>query len=107
MLDHLSHGRLEFGAGLGTLEHEFTRWSIPYDERRELSIESLEIILKAWTEESVTYQGKYWQFDEALPMPKPISSPIRPSGLPRTARHRWNTLPGITSMCPRTWMWTR
>ncbi len=36
MLDHLSHGRLEFGAGLGTLEHEFTGWSIPYDERREM-----------------------------------------------------------------------
>jgi alkanesulfonate monooxygenase SsuD/methylene tetrahydromethanopterin reductase-like flavin-dependent oxidoreductase (luciferase family) len=37
MLDHLSHGRLEFGAGLGTLEHEFMRWKLPYDERREMS----------------------------------------------------------------------
>src|ERR671936_2188710 len=44
MLDHLSRGRLEFGAGLGTLEHEFVRWSIPYDERREMSTEALEII---------------------------------------------------------------
>ncbi|MBI3326648.1 MAG: LLM class flavin-dependent oxidoreductase, partial [Nitrospinae bacterium] len=75
MLDHLSHGRFEFGAGLGTLEHEFVRWLIPYDERREMSTEALEIILQAWTEESVTYEGKYWQFDEALPVPKPYQKP--------------------------------
>lgn len=78
MLDHLSRGRLEFGAGLGTLEHEFIRWSIPYYERREMSTEALEIILKAWTEESVTYDGKYWQFDEALPVPKPYQKPHPP-----------------------------
>ncbi|MFQ6028601.1 MAG: LLM class flavin-dependent oxidoreductase, partial [Dehalococcoidia bacterium] len=29
MLDHLSRGRLEFGAGLGTHEHEFMRWNTP------------------------------------------------------------------------------
>lgn len=29
MLDHLSHGRLEFGAGLGAAEHEFRRWHVP------------------------------------------------------------------------------
>jgi alkanesulfonate monooxygenase SsuD/methylene tetrahydromethanopterin reductase-like flavin-dependent oxidoreductase (luciferase family) len=78
MLDHLSHGRLEFGAGFGTLEHEFMRWKIPYDERRGMSIEALDIILKAWTEESVTYEGKYWQFDEALPVPKPYQKPHLP-----------------------------
>jgi alkanesulfonate monooxygenase SsuD/methylene tetrahydromethanopterin reductase-like flavin-dependent oxidoreductase (luciferase family) len=98
MLDHLSHGRLEFGTGLGTLEHEFTRWSIPYDERREMSTEVLEIILKAWTEESVTYQGKYWQFDEALPVPKPYQQPHppvwfaahRPTSLEYAARHNFH-----------------
>jgi alkanesulfonate monooxygenase SsuD/methylene tetrahydromethanopterin reductase-like flavin-dependent oxidoreductase (luciferase family) len=78
MLDHLSHGRLEFGAGLGTLEYESMRWTIPYDERREMSTEALHIVLKASTEESVTYSGKYWQFDEALPVPKPYQKPHPP-----------------------------
>jgi alkanesulfonate monooxygenase SsuD/methylene tetrahydromethanopterin reductase-like flavin-dependent oxidoreductase (luciferase family) len=29
MLDHLSRGRFDFGAGLGTHEHEFMRWTPP------------------------------------------------------------------------------
>jgi alkanesulfonate monooxygenase SsuD/methylene tetrahydromethanopterin reductase-like flavin-dependent oxidoreductase (luciferase family) len=78
MLDHLSHGRLEFGAGLGTHEHEFMRWKTPFLERREMGNEAMEIILKAWTEDSVTYEGKYWRFDEALPVPKPYQKPHPP-----------------------------
>ena len=78
MLDHLSRGRLEFGVGLGTHEHEFMRWDTPFDERRAMGDEALEIILKAWTEERVTYEGKYWRFDEALPVPKPYQKPHPP-----------------------------
>jgi len=77
-LDHLSRGRVEFGAGIGVAEHEFIRWNVPFYERRAMSAEALEIIVKAWTEESVTYQGKYWQFDEALPVPKPFQKPYPP-----------------------------
>jgi alkanesulfonate monooxygenase SsuD/methylene tetrahydromethanopterin reductase-like flavin-dependent oxidoreductase (luciferase family) len=78
MLDHLSRGRVEFGTGIGVAEHEFIRWNLPFYERREMSKEALEIIVKAWTEESVTYEGKYWQFDEALPVPKPYQQPYPP-----------------------------
>ena len=78
MLDHLSRGRLEFGTGLGVHEHEFIRWNIPFYERREMSGEALEIILKAWTEEYVSYDGKYFKFDEALPVPKPYQKPYPP-----------------------------
>jgi alkanesulfonate monooxygenase SsuD/methylene tetrahydromethanopterin reductase-like flavin-dependent oxidoreductase (luciferase family) len=78
MLDHLSRGRLEFGTGIGVHEHEFIRWNLPFYQRREMSTEALEIIVKAWTEETVSYQGKYWQFDEALPAPKPYQKPYPP-----------------------------
>jgi len=77
-LDQLSRGRVEFGTGIGVAEHEFMRWNVPFYERRAMSAEALEIIVKAWTEESVTYQGKYWQFDEALPVPKPYQTPHPP-----------------------------
>jgi alkanesulfonate monooxygenase SsuD/methylene tetrahydromethanopterin reductase-like flavin-dependent oxidoreductase (luciferase family) len=63
-LDQLSRGRLEFGTGTGVLAHEFMRWNLPFDQRHEMSAEALEIIVKAWMAETVTYQGKYWQFDE-------------------------------------------
>lgn len=75
MVDHLSRGRVEFGTGIGVHEHEFIRWHLPFYERREMSKEALEIIVKAWTEETVTYEGKYWQFDEALPVSKPYQQP--------------------------------
>ena len=78
MLDHLSRGRLEFGMGLGTSPHEFTRFNLKYTERRERSEEAMDIILQAWTGDSVTHQGKYWTFDEALPVPKPYQTPHPP-----------------------------
>ena len=78
MLDHLSRGRLEFGAGTGVSPHEFMRWNTSFAERRAMGDEAMEIILKAWTEETVTYEGKYWQFDEAIPVPKPYQQPHPP-----------------------------
>ena len=78
MLDHLSHGRLEFGTGIGVAEHEFMRWNLPFEERQKMSTEALEIIVKAWTQDEVTYDGDYWKFDEALPVPKPYQQPHPP-----------------------------
>ena len=78
MLDHLSRGRVDFGMGLGTSPHEFTRWAMQYTERRERSEEAMDVILRAWTEETVTHSGKYWEFDEALPQPRPYQQPHPP-----------------------------
>lgn len=78
MVDHLSRGRLEFGIGYGIHEHEFLRWKLPFRERRQMGLEAMQIILQAWTEDSVTYEGQYWTFDEALPRPKPYQRPHPP-----------------------------
>ena len=78
MLDHLSHGRLEFGTGIGVAEHEFMRWNLHFFERQKMSVEAMEIIEKAWSEETVTYDGEYWKFDEAIPLPKPFQQPHPP-----------------------------
>lgn len=51
MLDHLSRGRLEFGAGTGVTPHEFLRWNVDFDRRRDISEEAMEIILQAWTKD--------------------------------------------------------
>ena len=78
MVDQLSHGRLEFGIGYGIHAHEFMRWKMQFSERRDMGVEAMDIIMKAWTEDSVTYEGKYWCFDEALPKPKPYQKPHPP-----------------------------
>jgi alkanesulfonate monooxygenase SsuD/methylene tetrahydromethanopterin reductase-like flavin-dependent oxidoreductase (luciferase family) len=77
-LDQLSHGRLEFGTGTGVIGHEFLRWHLSFEERHEMTAEALKIIVQAWTQDTVTYQGKYWQFDEALPTPPPYQQPHPP-----------------------------
>ena len=78
MLDHLSRGRLEFGAGTGVTPHEFLRWNVPFERRREISEEALDIIIKAWTEDRVTYEGEFFTFVEVLTTPKPYQQPHPP-----------------------------
>ncbi|MDE3074910.1 MAG: LLM class flavin-dependent oxidoreductase, partial [Chloroflexota bacterium] len=77
-LDQLSRGRVEFGTGIGVHEHEFIRWGVDYYQRAAVSEEVLKIVKMAWTQDEVTYQGKYFQFDEAFPHPKPYQQPHPP-----------------------------
>lgn len=77
MLDHLSHGRVEFGTGIGVHEHEFIRWGLDFYSRQEMGEEMLEIIEQAWNGDgTVTYDGKFWKFDEAMVQPMPFQKPI-------------------------------
>ena len=78
MLDQLSHGRVEFGTGIGVHEHEFIRWGVDYYQRAAISEEVIKIVKLAWTQDEVTYDGKYFHFDEALPQPKPYQKPYPP-----------------------------
>jgi alkanesulfonate monooxygenase SsuD/methylene tetrahydromethanopterin reductase-like flavin-dependent oxidoreductase (luciferase family) len=78
MLDHLSQGRVEFGTGFGVHEHEFLRWNVDYYQRAAMGKEVLDIVKMAWTQGEVTYKGDFFQFDEALPQPKPYQQPYPP-----------------------------
>lgn len=77
-LDHLSHGRVEFGTGFGVHEHEFVRWNVDYYQRAPRSKEVLDIVKMAWTQPEVTFKGTFFQFEEALPQPKPYQQPHPP-----------------------------
>jgi alkanesulfonate monooxygenase SsuD/methylene tetrahydromethanopterin reductase-like flavin-dependent oxidoreductase (luciferase family) len=78
MLDQLSRGRVDFGAGFGVHEHEFMRWGLDFYQRHAMSAEILEIVKMAWTKNEVTYDGEYFHLDEALPQPKPYQQPHPP-----------------------------
>jgi alkanesulfonate monooxygenase SsuD/methylene tetrahydromethanopterin reductase-like flavin-dependent oxidoreductase (luciferase family) len=86
-LDHLTKGRLYFGLGSGGLPTDAKLFGIPMDGRaRPMTRESVEIILKVWTEEPpFEYHGDYWYVvavppdsaaDSASTL-NPINSPIR------------------------------
>ena len=51
---------------------------MPFDRRRDISEEALDIILQAWTQDSVTYDGEFFKFDEVLTTPKPFQQPHPP-----------------------------
>jgi len=67
MLDVLSGGRLEFD-GIG----------VNMEESRERFREATEVIQRAWTEERLTFHGKYTQVDDLWVIPKPIQKPHPP-----------------------------
>jgi len=74
-LDHLSKGRLDFGVGRSGLPGHYQGFNIPYSESRERFQETLEILIKAWTEDRFTYEGQYFQFRDVCVLPKPYQKP--------------------------------
>jgi alkanesulfonate monooxygenase SsuD/methylene tetrahydromethanopterin reductase-like flavin-dependent oxidoreductase (luciferase family) len=88
-LDHVSKGRLEFGVGRSGLPEHYTGFSIPYEESQERFDETLEILLKAWTEERFTYEGKYFQFHDVCAIPKPYQKPHPPLRVAATSEESY------------------
>lgn len=78
MVDLLSNGRLDFGVGRGYQPSEFQGFGIDMDDSRDRFDESLEVILKLWTEESVTFNGKYVQMQDLRVRPRPMQLPHPP-----------------------------
>src|SRR6202022_3160011 len=48
---------------------------VPYGESRERFAETLQILKRAWTEPSFSYNGKYYSFDNVKMTPKPYQKP--------------------------------
>jgi len=77
-LDVLSGGRLEFGVGRGAAPIYFAGYNVPQEESRERFEEALEVIVRAWTSERLSYQGKYFRVQDLLLTPKPVQRPHPP-----------------------------
>jgi alkanesulfonate monooxygenase SsuD/methylene tetrahydromethanopterin reductase-like flavin-dependent oxidoreductase (luciferase family) len=77
-VDILSQGRLEFGVGRGAIPLHFAGFNASREESRERFEESLEIIKQAWTTESFSHQGKFYQIPETSVVPKPFQKPHPP-----------------------------
>ena len=78
MADQLTNGRIEIGFGRGYQEYEFDRLGVDINENREMFDESLEIISKALQEDTITYDGKYYQIPETAIFPRTIQNPHPP-----------------------------
>jgi probable F420-dependent oxidoreductase len=77
-IDQLSTGRLIMGVGVGWMEEEFTAMNAPFKERGAVSDEQLTLLKQLWTEEHITFRGKYYNVDDIAFNPKPYQKPRVP-----------------------------
>ena len=125
--DILTNGRVVFGVGRGYHTREVETFGVPMldaDANREIFEEQMEIILKAFNEESFSYEGKHYTIPPPVPyrgyelkeitlVPRPIHRPVEmwqpvvsgsPRGLDFMAKHG---IKGIISGVAEqyTWQW--
>lgn len=80
-VDHISGGRLDFGIGAGWHEAEHRGYGIEFPSagtRVAMLDEALTVIRRLWTEESVSFEGRFYPLQDAICEPKPIQRPHPP-----------------------------
>ena len=106
VLDNLIDGRFICGVGRGYQPHEFARFGITVPESRDRFSESLDVMIKAWTQdESFTYNGEYIKIpNEVTVWPKPQQKPHPPLWLAGTSvdsmqlAAKWDMMPLTTGL---------
>lgn len=78
LLDTLSGGRVNWGAGRGFDLKEFRAFGVPIEESHARFRETVDIVLKAWTTDRLTYTGQYFSFENVEVLPKPLQQPHPP-----------------------------
>jgi alkanesulfonate monooxygenase SsuD/methylene tetrahydromethanopterin reductase-like flavin-dependent oxidoreductase (luciferase family) len=79
MLDLVSNGRMDFAAGGG---HPHSRayecFGADHKSTHDYMAEGIEVIQKAWSEETLTFKGKFFDIPEVIVNPKPVQKPLPP-----------------------------
>jgi alkanesulfonate monooxygenase SsuD/methylene tetrahydromethanopterin reductase-like flavin-dependent oxidoreductase (luciferase family) len=103
MLDCLSGGRIVSGFARG-IPREHNVYRVPLRDSRARFEEAWEIVRRAWTEESFSYSGRFWSYENVAIWPRPVQQPYPPVWVPVTGSKetiewagRWNVpiTPGL------------
>ena len=101
-LDVASHGRYNFGVGIGgEFPKEFEACGVPVKQRGSRTNEALEVITRLWTEKKVSFEGRYTTLNEVSIEPAPVQKPRPPiwvagrkePAMKRTAKYADGWLP--------------
>lgn len=80
-LDVLSKGRYELGLGAGWLDRDYLSLGIPFDRGRvrvDRLAEAVTLIKRLFTEDEVTFEGRYYRMEKAVCLPKTVQTPHPP-----------------------------
>jgi probable F420-dependent oxidoreductase len=75
-VDVLSHGRLRLGVGVGWAEPEFQALGEDFHTRGKRVEEQIAVLRALWTQEVVTFHGRWHHLDEMGIRPRPLQRPI-------------------------------
>ena len=79
VLDRACGGRLVVGVGVGgEIPIEFQAVGVPVRERGRRADEALDILRRLWTQEHVTHNGRFYQFQDVTLSPPPAQKPHPP-----------------------------
>jgi alkanesulfonate monooxygenase SsuD/methylene tetrahydromethanopterin reductase-like flavin-dependent oxidoreductase (luciferase family) len=78
LLDILSGGRVYWGAGRGFDPKEFRTFGMTAEESYPRFREAVDIVIRAWRNERVSYHGNYYSFENVEVLPKPLQRPHPP-----------------------------
>jgi probable F420-dependent oxidoreductase len=70
-VDLISAGRLILGLGLGWRHEEFRMFGVPFSERVRRTVETVEILRRAWTGQRFSFEGKVYSYERVKITPRP------------------------------------
>src|SRR5215831_14501569 len=78
MLDHLSHGRFDFGVGRGIVPYEMAYFNLHHLETEEIYREALEVILQGLTSDVLEHHGPRYTYRKVPMILRPLQHPHPP-----------------------------
>jgi alkanesulfonate monooxygenase SsuD/methylene tetrahydromethanopterin reductase-like flavin-dependent oxidoreductase (luciferase family) len=78
MVDCLSGGRLDAGFARAFLPHEFEAFEVSMEDSRPRFEEGIAAVKRLWTEEHVTFEGRFHRFNDVTLLPRPVQKPHPP-----------------------------
>ena len=94
-VDQMSRGRLEIGVATGGRAPMFSAFGVDSERFAARFTEGVELMKALWTQSRVSFDGQFWQLDNAAMEPKPFQKPhppiwfggSSPAALRRAVRH--------------------
>lgn len=78
MVDQLSGGRLNFGAGRGMHPTEYAVFGYDWNNAQKRLPEALDIVMRAWSGEEFKWQSEHYRFPKLRVYPQPLQQPHPP-----------------------------